>query len=113
MTRLLIIIFALVAGTAHAQDAFYKGKTVRMVVGGAAGGGPDLISRLLARHLQKHIPGEPAIIVQNMPGNSSLQMANYVYNSAPRDGTVLGAPFSGMPTAPLLQPQGARFDPTK
>jgi tripartite-type tricarboxylate transporter receptor subunit TctC len=103
-----------IAPAAHADvAAFYKGKIITMMIGGAAGGGPDLFGRLLARYLPQYVPGNPNIIVQNMPGSGSLQMANYVYNSAVRDGTVIGAPFSGMPTAPLLQPRAARFDPTK
>ncbi len=92
---------------------FYKGKTIRMLVGTAPGSGVDLIGRLVARHLHDHIPGEPAVVVQNMPGAGSLQMANYIFNTAPRDGTVIGAPLNGMPTGPLLNPKAARFDPTK
>jgi tripartite-type tricarboxylate transporter receptor subunit TctC len=103
-------------GDAAAADAvadFYKGKTVSMLVGTAPGGGVDLIGRLVARHWQNHIPGKPTIVVQNMPGAGSLQMANNLYNSAARDGTALGAPLNGMPTGALLQPKVARFDPTK
>jgi tripartite-type tricarboxylate transporter receptor subunit TctC len=92
---------------------FYKGKTVRMMVGTAPGGGVDLIGRLVARHLRGHIPGNPNIIVQNMPGAGSVQMSNNIANTGARDGTVIGAPLNGMPTAPLLAPKAARFDPTK
>jgi tripartite-type tricarboxylate transporter receptor subunit TctC len=60
-----------------------------------------------------HIPGQPTIIVQNQPGAGSLTMTNALYNSGPFDGTVMGASFNGMPTTPLLQPTGARFDPVK
>jgi tripartite-type tricarboxylate transporter receptor subunit TctC len=94
-------------------SAFYRGKTIRMVVGTAPGGGVDLIGRLVARHLQNHIPGSPNIIVQNMPGAGSVQMANNLANTGARDGTVIGAPLNGMPTAPLLAPKAARFDPVK
>jgi tripartite-type tricarboxylate transporter receptor subunit TctC len=100
----------------RAQDdvaAFYKGKTMRMMVGVTAGTGTDLIARMLARHLVNHIPGAPTIIAQNVPGAGSLQMANTLANSGARDGTVIGAPLNGMPTAPLLTPKIARFDPTK
>ena len=103
------------AGGAQADEQvaeFYKGKTVRMMMGAAPGGGVDLIGRMVARHLQNHIPGRPAVVVQNMPGAGSLQMANNLYNSGARDGTVIGAPLNGMPTGPLLQPNAARFDPT-
>ena len=104
------------ASPMRAEDdvaAFYRGKTVRMMVGTAPGGGVDLIGRLVARHLHGHIPGNPSIIVQNMPGAGSVQMSNNLANAGARDGTVIGAPLNGMPTAPLLAPKAARFDPTK
>jgi tripartite-type tricarboxylate transporter receptor subunit TctC len=103
------------AGSVAQEDvaAFYKGKTIRMVIGTAPGGGVDLIGRLVARHIGNHIPGAPNLVVQNMPGAGSLQMANNLYNTGPRDGTAIGAPLNGMPTGPLLQPKASRFDPTK
>jgi tripartite-type tricarboxylate transporter receptor subunit TctC len=104
------------SGTALAQEdiaAFYRGKTVRMVVGIGVGSGYDTNARLLARHLANHIPGNPTIIVQNQPGAGSLTMVNQLYAAGPFDGTVIGAPFAGLPTIPLLQPEGARFDPTR
>ncbi len=93
--------------------AFYRGKTIRLVIGTAPGGGVDLIGRLVAKHLRDHIPGNPSIVVQNMPGAGSLQMANNLFNTGARDGTIIGAPLNGMPTGPLLQPKAARFDPTR
>src|SRR5512145_55013 len=93
--------------------AFFRGKTIRLVVGVGVGSGYDINARLLARHLGQHIPGHPAIIVQNQPGAGSLTMTNALYNSGPFDGTVMGASFNGMPTTPLLQPAGVRFDPVK
>ena len=79
---IVTLVFAmLTAGAAHAQDdvaAFFKGKTVRMMVGTQAGTGVDLIGRLVARHLQHHIPGGPTVIAQNAPGAGSLQMANAI-----------------------------------
>lgn len=95
--------------------AFYKGKNVVLIVGSATGGGYDTYARQIARHLGKHIPGNPNIVVQNMPGAGSLNMTNHVYNVAPRDGTVIGAPQNGVPFEPLLHllsPDGktARFD---
>jgi tripartite-type tricarboxylate transporter receptor subunit TctC len=77
------------------------------------GSGYDINARLLARHLAAHIPGNPTIIVQNQPGAGSLTMTNSLYINGPFDGTVIGASFNGMPTTPLLQPSGARFDATK
>src|SRR5262245_30354549 len=69
---------------------FYRGKTVRIIVGFSAGGGYYAYSRLIGRHLHKHIPGDPSVIVDNMAGAGSIIAANYVYNAAPKDGTVIG-----------------------
>jgi tripartite-type tricarboxylate transporter receptor subunit TctC len=114
---LFAICLVLAAGTtASAQEdaaAFFKGKTLRLVVGIGVGSGYDINARLLARHMAGHIPGQPTIIVQNQPGAGSLTMTNALYHTGPFDGTVMGASFNGMPTTPLLQPAGARFDPAK
>ncbi len=96
-----------------AVAAFYKDKQIKLVIGSAAGSGYDIGGRLVARYLQNYIPGHPAIIIQNQPGAASAAMTASLYNTAPRDGTVLGAAINGMPTMPLLEPGGARFDPTK
>jgi tripartite-type tricarboxylate transporter receptor subunit TctC len=69
---------------------FYRGKTVRIVVGFSAGGGYDAYSRVIGRHLHKHIPGNPSVVVDNMAGAGSIIAANYIYNAAPKDGTVIG-----------------------
>ncbi|MFL6932330.1 MAG: Bug family tripartite tricarboxylate transporter substrate binding protein [Xanthobacteraceae bacterium] len=106
----------LLAVPAAAQEdvaAFYRGKTLRIVVGVAVGSGYDINARLLARHLGAHVPGNPTVIVQNQPGAGSLTMTNQLYAAGPFDGTAIGASFNGMPTTPLLQPAGARFDPVK
>jgi tripartite-type tricarboxylate transporter receptor subunit TctC len=107
-----LLLFAL---PASAQDVaeFYKGKTVRLLVGVGVGTGYDVNARALARHIGKHIPGNPSIIVQNQPGAGSLTMTNQMYAAGPFDGTVIGASFNGLPTAPLLAPNGVRFDATK
>jgi tripartite-type tricarboxylate transporter receptor subunit TctC len=113
---LLAVAVALgTSGAALAQDVadFYKGKTVRIVVGVGVGSGYDINARAIARHLSNHIPGNPTVIVQNQPGAGSLTMTNALYNTGPFDGTVIGASFNGMPTTPLLQPTGVRFDPVK
>src|SRR5258706_15197595 len=77
---------------AHAEPVadFYRGRSVTLVIGYSAGGGYDAYGRVLARHLGRHIPGNPAIVAQNMPGAGSLRAANYLYNVAPKDGTALG-----------------------
>jgi len=113
---LLALSILLVATPASAQDdaaAFFKGKTLRLIVGIGVGSGYDINARLLARFMVNHIPGQPTIIVQNQPGAGSLTMTNALYNTGPFDGTVMGASFNGMPTTPLLQPTGVRFDPVK
>jgi tripartite-type tricarboxylate transporter receptor subunit TctC len=101
---------------AQAQDvaAFYAGKTIRLVVGIDVGSGYDVNARLLARHIVNHIPGKPAIVVQNQPGAGSATMTSQLAVSGPFDGTVIGAAFAGMPTLPLLAPNSSfRFDPAK
>jgi tripartite-type tricarboxylate transporter receptor subunit TctC len=118
MKRAWLAFAALLLASAptHAQEdvaAFFKGKTIRLMVGIGVGSGYDINARLLARHMSNHIPGQPTIIVQNQPGAGSLTMTNALYNNGPFDGTVMGASFNGMPTTPLLQPGGARFDPVK
>jgi tripartite-type tricarboxylate transporter receptor subunit TctC len=119
MRTSVFAVVALVSGVtlpAMAQDQvaqFYQGKTIRMIVGVAVGSGYDINARTLARHLGEHIPGKPTIIVQNQPGAGSITMTNQLYAVGPFDGTVIGAAFGGMPTAPLLTPEGVKFDPNK
>jgi tripartite-type tricarboxylate transporter receptor subunit TctC len=93
---------------------FYKGRTVQLVVGFTAGGGYDLYARVLARHMGKHIPGNPSVVTQNMPGAGSLKTANYLYNVAPKDGSVFGTFDRGLPMEKLLgRTNGQDFDATK
>jgi len=108
-----VLLTTLPASSQESAADFYKGKTVRMIVGIGVGSGYDVNARLLARHIGKHIPGNPTVIVQNQPGAGSLTMTNQMYAAGPFDGTVIGASFNGLPTAPLLQPNGVRFDATK
>ena len=116
--RLVAILSALLLWVAPARSAddvaaFYRGRQLRIVVGTAAGGGYDLFARAVARHIGAHIPGNPAVIVQNLPAAGGMVMTNQLYASAPRDGSVIGAPINGIPTAPLLAPAGAHFDATR
>jgi len=71
-------------------EAFYRGRNVTILVGYPPGGGYDLYARMISRYLSKYIPGNPTIIVQNMPGAGSLVSVNYLYNNAPKDGTIFG-----------------------
>ncbi len=93
--------------------SFYKGRTISVVIGTSAGGGYDLYARVLAKHLGKHIPGEPTIVPQNMPGAGTLRAMLYLYNVAPKDGTVIGTFSRSMPIAPVLGLPGATFDATR
>jgi len=93
-----------------AED-FYRGKNITIMVGFTAGGLYDVTARVVAQHLGKHIPGSPGIIVENKPGAGSLQAANYVYDVAPKDGTMIGLFIDSAPLAPLWGVKGARYDP--
>src|SRR5262245_29003705 len=117
MRHLLMSLLTLAAATAnpaYAQSVedFYKGKTVNLVVGFSVGGGYDLYARHLARHMGKHIPGQPTVVTQNMAGAGSLRAANYIYTAAPKDGTAFGTFSRTTGINPLLE-SGATFDGTK
>jgi tripartite-type tricarboxylate transporter receptor subunit TctC len=109
------LVIALGASAARAEPVadFYKGKTLTLVVGSDVGGGYDLTARTLAHHLARHIPGNPGIIVQNKPGASSIVAANYVYELAPKDGTVIAAVQRPLPFQTLFGDAGVRFDVRK
>jgi tripartite-type tricarboxylate transporter receptor subunit TctC len=116
ITGSVLLAAALAAPVPAAADAvsdFYDGRQVRLLIGYSAGGGYDTYARLLARHLGKHIPGNPTVVPQNMPGAGSLTLANFLYNVAPKDGTVIGTFARGMAMEPLLGGTGTRFDATR
>ena len=104
---------------AHAADSvadFYTGKTIQLVVGYSVGGGYDIYGRTLARYMGKHIPGNPTIVPQNMPGAGSLRAVNYLAKAAPKNGTVFGTFARGAMMEPMLeagQQAAAQFDPTQ
>jgi tripartite-type tricarboxylate transporter receptor subunit TctC len=104
---------SLAQAATDSAEAFYKGKRLRMVIGYTTGGGYDIYARVLARYMGKHIPGEPNIVPQNMPGAGSLLATNWLYNGAPRDGTIIAAINRGIPFEPLTGGQGIQFDPLK
>src|SRR5216684_1585139 len=108
----VLLCAAAPAGAQGEVAAFYKGKQLRMIVGSAVGGGYDLFARIVARHIVHHIPGHPTVIVQNQPSAGGVVMTNQLYAQGPKDGTVIGVPINGLPTAPLLQ-SGTQFDPTR
>jgi tripartite-type tricarboxylate transporter receptor subunit TctC len=118
LLRLAAVAAALVlAGVPARADAvadFYKGKIVSLVVGYGSGGGYDVYGRLVAAHLGKYIPGNPTVVVQNMPGAGSLRSVNYLYNTAPKDGTILATFARDMPLLGLIgNNPNVRFDPRK
>ena len=104
LTAALAITAAFAIAPVHADTVaeFYKGKQINLIVGYGPGGGYDIYARLLARHFGKFIPGNPSIVVQNMPGAGSLRAVNYLYNVAPRDGTAIGMFSRNMPLIGLL-----------
>jgi tripartite-type tricarboxylate transporter receptor subunit TctC len=92
---------------------FYRGKTITIGVGFTAGGGYDLHARTLARYFGKHIPGNPSIVVKNVPGAAGLVLANSLANTAPKDGTEIATFDRAIPLEPLVSPDRARFDALK
>jgi tripartite-type tricarboxylate transporter receptor subunit TctC len=97
------------AQSVPSAEEFYKGKTINVVIGFSVGGGYDLYARHLARHIGKHIPGNPNVVPQNMPGAGSLKAANYIFTAAPKDGTYFGTFARTTGINPLLD-SGAKFD---
>jgi tripartite-type tricarboxylate transporter receptor subunit TctC len=119
-----VLLSILASGLASAQPALAQtgasvvgpslaGKTVQMLIGFGAGGGYDLWGRVVARHIGKHLPGNPTVVPQNMPGAGSFVAANNIYNLAPKDGSVMGIIARDAPLGPITGATGARFDPTK
>jgi tripartite-type tricarboxylate transporter receptor subunit TctC len=94
--------------SATAQD-FYRGKTINLIVGNAAGGGYDLYARLLARYMGRYIPGEPSFVVRNMPGAGGMVLSNHIYSQAPRDGLTLGMMSRSNPIEPVLGNTSAKY----
>src|SRR4051812_48417296 len=110
VTRFFWILTACAAwcSPTHAQSVadFYKGRNLDLYIGYSVGGGYDLYARLLARHLGKHIPGNPTVLPQNMPGAGSLRLTNWLYGAAAKDGSVIGAISRGTAFDPILSRPG-------
>ena len=113
LEKACILAALLLAGPALAEEAqdFYRGRSVTLVVGHEAGTGYDLYGRTLARHIGRHIPGEPALTVQNMPGAGGLNASNWLFNIAPRDGSVIMVVAADPLFEPLFGGGTARLDP--
>jgi tripartite-type tricarboxylate transporter receptor subunit TctC len=110
---LVLVIFLCLfgwMGDVYGQSVFYQGKTVRVIVGSSTGGGYDLWARLMALHLGKHIPGNPVVVVQNMPGAGGIVAANYIYDVAKPDGLTLGAFNPGLYFDQLVGRPEVKFD---
>ena len=103
---------SIAAGRCDAVADFYRGRSISLVIGFGAGGGYDAYARLLARHLGRHIPGNPSLVAQNMQGAGGLKATQFLYDVAPRDGTVIGTVARGQPLAPLLL-GNTSFDATR
>jgi tripartite-type tricarboxylate transporter receptor subunit TctC len=117
LTRLSALLLALAAGfsaTSLRAAESYAGKTVELVVGAPPGGGYDIYARAVARHLGRNVPGEPTVVVKNMPGAGSAKAAQYIASIAPKDGTSIAGIMPGAIMGPLLDDRMAPlFDPTK
>ena len=117
MSRVLIVL-ALLAGFCAQADAesvaeFYKGKTIRVIVAQPSGDIYDTWARLIVRHMRGNIPGNPNMIVENMPGGGTLVAANFIYNRAPQDGTTLGSVSRNIPHYAFTKRPNVQFDPLK
>ncbi len=95
---------------AQAQDDFFKGKRIDLHVGTDVGGAYDAYARLLARHMGKHLPGNPTFVVRNMPGAGGMRLANHLYTAARQDGTEFGILNQGAPMSQALNEEGVRYD---
>lgn len=110
---LLVALSAVAPAAADPVADFYRGRTITLIVSQSAGGDYDARARLLGRHLDRHIPGNPRLIVQNMPGAGGMRAASYVYNIAPRDGSVIGMPDQLAPLSQAFGEKGVEFDCTR
>ena len=115
MRKLFLAVAVTLAsiGSATAQAPTLAGKNVNIIIGSGSGGGIDQWGRTVARHIGKHLPGNPTVVPQNMNAAGGIVAANHIYTIAPKDGTVLGLIPAGVSIAPLTSVAGARFDPLK
>ena len=107
------LLAAAIPARAQSVAEFYRGKTITVFVGSSPGGDYDVRARLVARHMDRHVPGNPKIVVQNMPGGGGLRAINHVYRIAPRDGTVVGAIDQQAPLGQAFGDKGVEYDLTK
>jgi tripartite-type tricarboxylate transporter receptor subunit TctC len=110
---LLFTVLPVSMAFAQSVADFYRGKSIDLYINGSVGGGYDLYGRVVARHVGKHIPGNPTVLPKNMEGGGGLRLANWLYNIGPKDGTAIGAVTRAMAFEPLLGNNAARYDGTK
>lgn len=108
--RLIGALAALLAAAPAAQADDYKDKTITLITSQGAGGTNDVTARLIARHMARHIPGQPTIVVQNMPGAGNVLATNFLYNVAPKDGFAIGTVHNTIPLHQALSGDGVRYD---
>jgi tripartite-type tricarboxylate transporter receptor subunit TctC len=113
LTAAMFVALGLLPASAEPVENLFKGKPLRIVLGSASGQDYDLWGRFIARHLGRHVPGSPTVIVQNMPGAGEMLATNWLFNVAPRDGTVWGSVSRNIPNAGFQGAPGARYDATK
>src|SRR5438309_11287162 len=111
--RFMLWLAALGCVPAQAQTDFYRGKTVTVVVSTSTGGGYDAIARAIARHIGRHVPGNPNFVIRNMPGAGGIAAVNWLLNVAEQDCTVVGLVSNATPLEPLCGTKEARFDATR
>ncbi|MBM4261974.1 MAG: hypothetical protein FJ143_05975 [Deltaproteobacteria bacterium] len=111
--RLVLVVLLLSCGVASAQESYYKGKQVTFLVGAPPGGGFDTMTRIVARHLGRHIPGNPIVVVQNMPGAGTVIAANHLYNRSKPDGLTIGVWVGSLALQKFMGGPGLEFDPLK
>src|SRR6266705_6198472 len=106
----LLTVLQASSASAQAPADFYRGKTIDLYINVSVGGGYGLYARMVARHLGKHIPGNPTVLPKNMEGGGGMRLANWLYNVGPKDGTALGAVARSMAFEPLLGNKAAQYD---
>src|SRR5262245_5135919 len=113
--RIVVLAALALSAPAQAQSVadVYKGKSIEVYIGTSVGGGYDAYTRILSRHMGRHIPGNPVLVPKNLAGGGGIRLANYLFNAAPRDGLVFGTVNRGIPFEPLLGNKAAQFDATK
>jgi tripartite-type tricarboxylate transporter receptor subunit TctC len=113
MVRMILVLAAWLVAMPGQAQSFFEGKTITIITSTGAGGGYDVTARLISRHMPRFIPGNPTMIVQNMPGGGNVIATNHMYSVAPRDGTMIATLHNAMPLHQVLDGHGVRYDVSK